>query len=332
MNNYDLVIIGAGPTGLFATFLAGLRDINSITLEALDYTGGQIPELYPEKMVYDVQGIPKINAMELRDKMYEQAKLFDGEIKLSAKVTDIIPNDDQYILEVNGTKEYNCKAILICTGIGDFTPRKIGCPGEDEFKGKGVEYNVKDITKFKGMTVAIVGGGDSALDYANELAGTAKKVYVIHHNDKFKAAEKTLDMAMKNPHISLIMNTSINAIKGDSQIREISMINSNDKTTQDIKVDALIIAIGHVGKANVFKSVNIETSKNGRSIMVDNEYQTNLKGIFSVGDAATVAGEPIHPLIAVDGGNAYIAINFIKKYLTPTATIFGGHSSSLNLK
>jgi thioredoxin reductase (NADPH) len=87
-----------------------------------------------------------------------------------------------------------------------------------------------------------------------------------------------------------------------------------------------------VGKANVFKSVNIETSKNGRSIMVDNEYQTNLKGIFSVGDAATVAGEPIHPLIAVDGGNAYIAINFIKKYLTPTATIFGGHSSSLNLK
>ena len=82
MNNYDLVIIGAGPTGLFATFLAGLRDINSITLEALDYTGGQIPELYPEKMVYDVQGIPKINAMELRDKMYEQAKLFDGETKI----------------------------------------------------------------------------------------------------------------------------------------------------------------------------------------------------------------------------------------------------------
>ena len=119
MNNYDLVIIGAGPTGLFATFLAGLRDINSITLEALDYTGGQIPELYPEKMVYDVQGIPKINAMELRDKMYEQAKLFDGEIKLGAKVTDIIPNNDQYIIEVNGTKEYNCKAILICTGIGD---------------------------------------------------------------------------------------------------------------------------------------------------------------------------------------------------------------------
>ncbi len=331
MDEYDLVIIGAGPTGLFATFLAGLRDIKSITLEALDYTGGQIPELYPEKMVYDVQGIPRINAMELRDKMYEQAKLFDSEIKLSSKVTDIIPDGEEYIIEVNNVKEYRCKAVLIATGIGDFTPRKIGCPGEDNFKGKGVDYNVKDTTRFKNMTVAIVGGGDSALDYAGEIAGTAKKVYVIHHSEKFKAAEKTLDMIMKTPDISLIMNTSVTEIKGDTTIREISLMNEIDKTTKNIKVDALVIAIGHVGRANIFKSVKIETSKNGRSIMVDDTYQTNLKGIFSVGDAATVAGEPIHPLIAVDGGNAYIAINFIKKYLTPAATMFGGHSSSLNI-
>jgi len=331
MDKYDLVIIGAGPTGLFSTFLAGLRDIKSMTLEALDYTGGQIPELYPEKMVYDVQGIPRINAMELRDKMYEQAKLFDSEIKLSSKVTDIIPDNGEYIIEVNGVKEYRTKAVLVSTGIGDFTPRKIGCPGEDNFKGKGVDYTVRDINKFKNMTVAIVGGGDSALDYANELAGTAKKVYVIHHSEKFKAAEKTLDMVMKNTGISLIMNTSVTEIKGDTTIREISIVNEVDKTTKSIKVDALVVAIGHIGRANVFKSVDIETSKNGRSIMVDNEYQTNLKGIFAVGDAATVAGEPVHPLIAVDGGNAYIAINFIKKYVTPTATIFGGHSSSLNI-
>ncbi|MCL4349317.1 NAD(P)/FAD-dependent oxidoreductase [Ferroplasma acidiphilum] len=332
MDEYDLVIIGAGPTGLFATFLAGLRDIKSVTLEALDYTGGQIPELYPEKMVYDVQGIPKINATELRDKMYEQAKLFDGEIKLSSKVTDIIPDNDEYIIEVNGVKEYKCKAVLIATGIGDFTPRKIGCRGEDEFKGKGVDYTVKDITKFKDMVVAIVGGGDSALDYADELSGTAKKVYVLHHSEKFKAAEKTLDAVMNNKGISLMMNTSVTEIKGDSKIREISTINEKDKTTGSIKVDALVIAIGHVGKANVFKSVNIETSKNGRTILVNNEFQTNLKGIYAVGDGATAAGEPVHPIIAIDGANAYIAINFIKKYLTPNATMFGGHSSSLNIK
>lgn len=331
MDDYELVIVGAGPTGLFATFLAGLRDINSITLEALDHTGGQIPELYPEKMVYDVQGIPKINAIDLRDKMYEQATLFNGKIELSSKVTDIIPDNEKYIIEVNGEKKYRCKAVLICTGIGDFTPRKIGCPGEDEFAGKGVEYTVKDVTKFAGKTVAIVGGGDSALDYANELTETAKKIYVLHHSEKFKAAEKTLDSVMKNKEISLLMNTSVTAIKGNKHIEEISTVNELDKSTGNIKVDSLIIAIGHVGKPNVYKSVNITTSKNGRSIMVNDEYQTNIKGIFAVGDVATVAGEPIHPLIAVDGGNAYIAINFIKKYLTPTATIFGGHSSSLNI-
>ncbi|WP_337861031.1 NAD(P)/FAD-dependent oxidoreductase [Ferroplasma sp.] len=331
MDEYELTIIGAGPTGLFATFLAGLRDIKSITLEALDHTGGQIPELYPEKMVYDVQGIPKINAIELRDKMYEQAKLFNSRIELNSKVTDIILDNEKYIIEVNGEKKYSCRAILICTGIGDFTPRKIGCPGEDEFNGKGVEYTVKDVTKFAGKTVAIVGGGDSALDYANELANTAKKVYVLHHSEKFKAAEKTLDTVMQEKDITLLMNTTVTAINGDTSVREITTVNEIDKSVDNIKIDALIIAIGHIGRPNVYKSVNITTNKNGRSIMVSDEYQTNLKGIFAVGDVATVEGEPIHPLIAVDGGNAYIAINFIKKYLTPAATIFGGHSSNLNI-
>ncbi|WMT51728.1 MAG: NAD(P)/FAD-dependent oxidoreductase [Ferroplasma sp.] len=331
MEDYDLVIIGAGPTGLFATFLAGLRDIKSVTLEALDYTGGQIPELYPEKMVYDVQGIPRINATELRDKMYEQAKLFDGEIKLSSKVTDIIPGDDKFTVEVNGEKAYTCKAVLVCTGIGDFTPRKIGCPGEEEFKGRGVEYTVKDINRFKDQVVAIVGGGDSALDYASELAGTAKKVYVIHHSEKFKAAEKTLDSVMNNKEISLLMNSSVTEVSGKDRVTSISISNAQDKSVQKLNIDSLIVAIGHVGKANTFKSVNIEMSKNGRNILVNDEFQTNIEGIFAVGDVATMPGEPVHPIIAIDGGNAYVAINFIKKYLTPNATIFGGHSSNLNI-
>ncbi|MEM0139030.1 MAG: NAD(P)/FAD-dependent oxidoreductase [Ferroplasma sp.] len=330
MDEYELTIIGAGPTGLFATFLAGLRDIKSITLEALDYPGGQIPELYPEKMVYDVQGIPRINAMELRDKMYEQAKMFNSDIKLSSKVTDIIPGDE-FTIEVNGEKLYKSKAVLICTGIGDFTPRKIGCPGEEDFAGRGVDYAVKDINKFKGKTVAIVGGGDSALDYANELSESANLIYVIHHSENFKAAEKTLDSIKNNKKIKLIMNTSVTQISGTDKAEKITLSNELDKTTSSLGIDNLIVAIGHVGRANTFKSVNITTSKNGRSIMVNEEYETNIKGIFGVGDGATVQGEPIHPLIAVDGGNAYIAINFIKKYLSPESTIFGGHSSSLNL-
>ncbi len=282
-------------------------------------------------MVYDVQGIPRINAMDLRDKMYEQAKMFNSEIKLSSKVSDIIPDNGEFIIEVNGEKLYRSRSVLVCTGIGDFTPKKIGCPGEDKFTGKGVEYTVKDTNKFTGKTVAIVGGGDSALDYANELSETAKLVYVLHHSEKFKAAEKTLDSIKSNKKINLMMNTSVIEISGNDSIEKITFRNEVDKTTGRLNVDSLIVAIGHIGKANVFKSVNLETNKAGRSILVNDNYETNVKGIFAVGDGATVENEPIHPLIAVDGGNAYIAINFIKKYLSPESTIFGGHSSSLNL-
>ncbi len=331
MNDYELVIIGGGPTGLFATFLAGLRDIKSITLEALDYTGGQIPELYPEKTVYDVQGIPRINAMELRDRMYEQAKTFNSEIALNSKVSDIIQSDNRFTIEVNGEQKYTCKAVLICTGIGDFEPRKLGCAGEDQFYHKGVDYTVKDIKRFSNKTVAVIGGGDAALDYANELSSYAKKIYVIHHSEKFKAAEKTLKDALSNSKIEVVMNTSVTKMSGDNYIKSITLHNEIDKTEKNMDIDEVIIAIGHIGKANVFKSVKLETNATGRNILVSQGYETNIKGIYAVGDIATIEGESIHPLIAVDGGDAYNAINYIKKFLTPNASIFGGHSSNLNI-
>ncbi len=331
MEEYEVIIIGAGPTGLFATFLAGLRDIKSLTLEALDFSGGQIPELYPEKTVYDVQGIPKINAIELRDRMEEQARTFGNEILFSSKVTDIIRNGEEIIVEVNESTRYSTKTVLICTGIGDFTPRKIGCPGEKEYVDKGLSYSVKDIDKFSGKIVAIVGGGDTAIDYANELAATAEKVYVIHHSASFKAAEKTLANARNNNKIEFLMNTSVSKVSGDLQVKNINLLNVQTNKETTLKIDNIVVAIGHVGKANLFKSVNIETSPNGRNIMVNNNFETNVPGIYAVGDIAAIAGEPAHPLIAVAGGDAYRAINIIKKYVAPTASLFGGHSSNLKI-
>ncbi len=331
MEDYEVIIIGAGPTGLFSTFLAGLRDIKSLTLEALDFSGGQIPELYPEKTVYDVQGIPKINAIELRDKMEEQARTFGNEILFSSKVTDIIKKDENIIVEVNQTKKYSTKTVLICTGIGDFKPRSIGCPGENEFLNKGLSYSVKDIDKFSGKIVAVVGGGDTAIDYANELSETAEKVYVIHHSSSFKAAEKTLENARNNDKIEFIMNTSVAKISGDSQVRDITLLNVQTNKETSLSIDKIVVAIGHVGKANLFKSADIETSSNGRNIMVNNNFETNVPGIYAVGDVAAIAGEPAHPLIAVAGGDAYRAINIIKKYVAPTSSLFGGHSSNLKI-
>ncbi len=331
MEDYDLVIIGAGPTGLFATFLAGLRDINSITLEALDYVGGQIPELYPEKPVYDVQGIPKINAIKLRDQMYEQARTFNNKIELNSKVTDIVKEDDIFKIEVNGVQKYTSKAVLLCTGIGDFTPRKIGCEGEDKFLNKGLTYTVKDTSKFKDLTVAVVGGGDSALDYATELANTAKHVYIIHHSENFKAAEKTIDLARKNEKITFLVNSSVVSIDGGSKLESIKIKNEVTNDISELGLDALVVAIGHVGKANIYKSLPLQLSPNKRGVMVNSKLETNIPGVYAAGDVASVEGEPANPLIAIGGAQAYQAINYIKKYINPQAAFFGGHSSNLKI-
>ncbi|MCW1294212.1 MAG: NAD(P)/FAD-dependent oxidoreductase, partial [Candidatus Parvarchaeota archaeon] len=132
MVDFELIIIGAGPTGLFATFAAGLRNIKSLTLEALDSAGGQLVELYPEKMVYDMPGIPKIRADSLSQQMYEQAIMFKNEIRFSSKVTDIkqLP-DKTFQVEVNGKEYITCQAVLICSGVGSFVPNKLGVEGED---------------------------------------------------------------------------------------------------------------------------------------------------------------------------------------------------------
>ena len=133
MEDTDLIIVGAGPTGMFATFCAGLRDINSITLESLGTHGGQMIELYPDKMVYDVQAVPKMKSSELSDKMYEQSMLFNRRIEFDSKVTDIIPENGKFTVEVKNEKKYTAKSILICGGVGDFHPNKIGAEGEDNY-------------------------------------------------------------------------------------------------------------------------------------------------------------------------------------------------------
>ena len=184
MEETDLVIVGAGPTGLFATFCAGLREINSVTLEVSGTYGGQITELYPQKIVYDMPGILKIKGADLSKQMYEQAVLLNKKILFNSGVTDIIPTDDrQFIIEVNGKQTYKTKAVLLCPGIGRFEPNKLNVEGEDRYKDKGVFYSVKEPSDFKGKKTLIVGGGDSAFDYANQIVDVSAGVVIAQHNN-----------------------------------------------------------------------------------------------------------------------------------------------------
>lgn len=330
MEDTDLIIIGAGPTGMFATFCAGLREIKSITLESLDAHGGQMLELYPEKIVYDVQAVPKMKAIDLSDKMYEQSRLFNQRIEFNSKVTDVIPENGKFTIEVNDQKKYTAKAILVCGGVGDFHPNKLGIEGEDEYSRKGVYYAVKSVDGFKDKTVAIVGGGDSAFDYQMQLSPVCKKTYIIQHNNTFKAAESSVDAVKRDAKAEIIMNTDVKKINGDGNgVKSMELFDNASKTSRTIEVDAVIVAIGYKVNPSVFKSLNLETSN--RYIKVDHNYKTSTEGVYAAGDIANVSDEPKFALIAVGGAEAYIAINNIKKYISPNASLFGGHSSSLKI-
>ncbi len=329
LEEIDLVIVGAGPAGLFATFCAGLRDIGSITLEAMDAPGGQLYKLYPEKYVYDVQGIPKIRAMELVTHMTQQARMFGSEIRTNSSVTDIIPrNDQRYDVEVNGKTAYTARTILLATGIGSFTPVRIGVPGEEEYTEKGVTYRVGDPEYFRGKRVLIVGAGDSAFDWTEEISSVARNVIIAQRGTRIRAAERMVKNVMERDNVDIMLNTMVTRITGNGSWIEEALV-TNTETGEDarIPVDHLLVAIGHKSDPVIFKTLKPDMT--GRFIRIDRSFETSLKGIYAVGDAANLDSDQKVLLIAVGGAEAYMAINNIKRYLEPKASLFGGHSSSL---
>lgn len=331
MEEVELIIIGAGPTGLFATFCAGLRAIKSVTLETLGTYGGQMLELYPNKTVYDVQGAPKMSSKELAKKMFEQSQLFKNPIIFNSEVTDITQNPDKsFTIEVSKTPKYNAKAVLICAGVGKFTPNKLNVDGEDEYKDKGVFYTVKAPSDFKDDKVIIVGGGDSAFDYALQIEPFAKSVIIAQHNNVIKAAETSIAAAKGKEKIRIMLNTEVEGVAGDGKkVTKVHILDTVSKEEGDLDINSIIIAIGHKADPDTFKSIDLVTTN--RYIKVDTNYKTNIDGIYAAGDIANVADEPKFALIAVGAAEAYIAINNIRKYLTPSDPLFGGHSTSLQI-
>jgi thioredoxin reductase (NADPH) len=331
MEEAELAIVGGGPSGLFATFCAGLRLIKSVTFEAMDSYGGQITDLYPEKMVYDVQGIPKAKGKELADQMYQQATTFKPNILFNSRVTDIIPTQGKkFIIEVNDTQSYLVSAVLLCIGIGVPANMKVGAEGEDQYEGKGVYYAVRHAEDFKGKKVLIIGAGDSALDYASQISKLADNVTIVQRNENVKAAERTVADVMANPKIKFLLNTSLLKIGGDgTRINTVTIINNKTNEKSDVPMDAVIVAIGHKTSPTVFKSLTLATE--ARFIKTDTNFKTSVDGVYAVGDITEVSNEPRFALLALGGAQAYVAINNIKKYLVPQSALFGGHSSELKL-
>ena len=280
----DVVIIGAGPVGLFAVFELGLLDMKCDVIDILDKPGGQCAELYPDKPIYDIPGIPEISGGELTKSLLEQIKPFNPEFHLSTIVSELKQiNNDLWEVVTDSDKIFHTKVIVIAAGGGSFQPKKPPIDGIDDYEGKSVFYSIKNIEKFFNKEIAIVGGGDSALDWALTLHKKSKNLTLIHRRKEFRAAPDTVNKVMK-----LIDDGSINfelgqvkeLVGSDGQLNKI--ICKDKEEEKEIKSEAMLPFFGLTMKLGPVANWGLNLEQN--LIKVNTEtFETNQKGIFAIG-------------------------------------------------
>ena len=288
----DVVIIGAGPVGLFAVFELGLLDIKCHLIDILDEVGGQCSELYPEKPIYDIPAIPVCTGQELTDKLMTQIEPFDPKFHLGQMAESISKKEDgTWIIETDLGTVIKAKVIVIAAGGGSFVPKKPPLRGLEEFEGKSVFYSVRKMEDFRNKNILIAGGGDSALDWTVNLHPLAKKLTLLHRRDDFRAAPDTINKMRKlvaddEMHLEI---AQLKELRGENGVLK-SVVVKGEAGEYDIECDRLLAFSGLTMKLGPVANFGINLDRN--LIPVDTEkYETDVDGIFAVGDINTYPGK-----------------------------------------
>ncbi|WP_284141450.1 MULTISPECIES: NAD(P)/FAD-dependent oxidoreductase [unclassified Virgibacillus] len=322
---YDVTIIGAGPAGLFTAFYGGMRQASVKIIESLPHTGGQLTALYPEKYIYDIAGFPKIRAQELVDNLEKQVSMFDPTIILGQSIEKIERLEDQSFKLTSHTGEIHyTKTIIITAGNGAFQPRRLNIPSCDQFEDVNLHYYVKDMKHFAGKRVALLGGGDSAVDWALMLEPIAEKVTLIHRRDSFRAHESTVEQ-LQNSSVEMLTPYVATDIVASDKIDKLILEEVKGDKKIEMDVDAVICNYGFVSTLGPIKDWGLEIEKN--SIVVNSKMETNIPGIYAAGDICTYPGKV--KLIATGFGEGPTAINNAKQYIDPKARVQPKHSTSM---
>ena len=289
----DILIIGAGPTGLFTVFEAGLLKMRCHILDSLAQPGGQCMELYPKKPIYDIPAYPEIIAGDLIEKLLEQIKPFNPSYSLgeTALTLDKLKDGSFRITTDKGT-EISTKIIAIAGGLGTFTPRKPKIPNLSQYEDNGVLYMIKDPNQFKDKTVIIAGGGDSALDWSIYLSEIAKKVILIHRRNEFRGANESVSSVQKlknSGKIKVITPAQITSLNGSNKLE--SVVLNQDGNELTINTDFFIPLFGLIPKLGPIKDWGLEIENNAIKVNNSFDYQTNIEGIYAIGDVNTYPGK-----------------------------------------
>jgi len=287
----DVIIIGAGPVGLFAIHQVGIIGLKSEVIDNLDKVGGQCIELYPDKPIYDIPGIPVCTGEELIKNLLKQIKPFKTNFHLNERVQEISNENDKWIVKTNKNKIFSSPNIIIAGGVGSFEPRKLSLQEAEKYEGKNIFYSVSDKNKFKGKKISIFGGGDSALDWALELSKISR-VTLIHRRDEFRGASHTVKEITKLANagkLALKTKYQLDSIEGDKNLKSITIKNDEEKTVK-IETDYILGFFGLIMKLGPIVEWGLNMDKKTISVNTEN-FQTNKKGIFAVGDICTYPGK-----------------------------------------
>ncbi len=287
----DALIIGAGPTGLFTAHQLKLIGLNCEVVDNLDKIGGQCIELYPDKPIYDIPAVPECTGEELTNNLINQLKPFDIKFHLNERVEEVKKENDNWLVKTNNGTSFSTPNVIIAGGVGSFEPRKFSPKECEKFENKSLFYSVKDKKIFKGKTVSIFGGGDSALDWAVELSKECI-VNLIHRRNEFRGAQATIDKVhqlAKDGKINLYTQYQMASVKGNSNLESIDIKHDNNEI-KNLKTDYVLGFFGLIMQLGPIANWGLNIDK--KTIAVDTEkFETNQKGIYAVGDICNYPGK-----------------------------------------
>jgi thioredoxin reductase (NADPH) len=285
--NTDVVIVGAGPCGLFQVFELGLLGLKAEIVDTLKHPGGQCTELYPDKPIYDIPAIPVCTGEELTEAILKQIEPFNAGMHLGEEVTVVKKIDDErFHVETHKGTQFEAKAVVIAGGVGSFQPRPIRLPDVENYAGTTLHYRVRDPQQFAGKKLVVLGGGDSALDWAVELAGIAEHVTVVHRRDEYRAAQATVDKMRELEaagSITTIEKAKAKALSGSGDTITGITVQSTDGDPVDVAADHVLVFFGLAPKLGPIAEWGLDINR--KTINVDTEkFETSEPGIYAVGD------------------------------------------------
>jgi thioredoxin reductase len=324
---FDITIIGAGPTGLFAAFYAGMRQGRTQIIDSLEEPGGALTAIYPEKYVFDVAGFPKVLAKDFVAQIYLQGMRDKPTLRLNEEVLELVRLDDGIIKLTTSRGERFSKTVIVCAGVGAFEPKRLEAPGVRELEGNGVHYFAKRVEDFRNKDVVIVGGGDSAVDWAVTLEPIAKSVRLIHRS-KFRAHEATvkeLEASSVQMHYPGFEVSAAHA-GADGKLESVTYRTIAGENPVTVPAQELIVAIGFLADLGPLKTWGFELQKN--QIVVDKiTMETSIPAVFAAGDICWYPAK--FKLIATGAAEAVTAINHAVTFYDPKARLDPGHSTNI---